>query len=216
MKGIYAIKYKIKAVIGLACILLVILIGNLVIRERFSKLDQSIHSICNDRLKPSVYIFEITNIIYQKRLLLDDNLSAGEITTQIINYNQTIAGLIESYESTFLTNEEKKQWFEFKTHLSCYNDIEAQFLKSNEINKTAGLAFEAEFSSVLQDLNKLSKIQVGEGNVLEQKSKSLINSSLAFSTFEMSLLIILGLFTIAILGVTDRVIFNNTHKHHLN
>lgn len=216
MKWMYAIKYKIKAVAGLVLILSLILIGNLVTREKFAKLDKSMHSIYNDRLKPSVYIFEITNIIYQKRLLLKDDLPLSETTARIKEYDRTIAGLIHSYEGTFLTTAEKKQWQEFKLHLERYNALESQFVRTDIAYQSNKLTSDAEFSSVLHDLSELSKIQIGEGDILQKRSESMINSSIAFSTFEMALLVILGLFTMAILGISDHVIFNKTHQHHLN
>lgn len=216
MKWVYSIKHKIKAVVGLASILLLILIGNIVIREKFSKLDKSMYSIYNDRLKPSVYLFEITNIMYEKRLLLNAGLPLNEITPHISDHNLTIAKLIHSYETTFLTIEEKKRWSDFKIHLDRYNDLESQFLNYDIADQTGNQVFHAEFSSILQDLSKLSKIQIGEGNELQQRSRSIINSSIAFSTFEMALLIVLGLFTMTILSISDHIIFNNKHQQHLN
>lgn len=216
MRWQYHIKYKIRAAVGLMCIILIILAGNFFLRQKISTLDQSMSSICNDRLKPSVYIFEITDNIYRKRLLIKENDINTPVISRIHEHNRLIATLIASYEKTILTTEETREWAEFRKHLDQYNELEGSYLTKNLSSDKNQIALESELNSVLYDLNRLSKIQIGEGDELRQQSKTIMNSSLTFSTLEMALLIILGLFTLAILSVSDRAIFNNAQKHSLN
>jgi hypothetical protein len=216
MKWLYHIKYKIRAVFGLASIIVVIITGNLVLRERIADLDQSMSSIMNDRLKPSGYIFEITHAVYQKRLLFLDSIANAEAVARIAHHNSTIETLIISYEKTFLTSEEKQEWLAFKKHLHAYNHFESQYFNSQANTTPDRKAMTAEFSGVLENLGHLSNIQIGEGDQLQKHSKSVVNSSIAFSSVEISLLIVLGLFTMAILSISDHVLFNRKDKQSLN
>lgn len=216
MKWLYHIKYKIRAVFGLASIIVVIITGNLVLRGRISDLDQSMSSIMNDRLKPSGYIFEITHAVYQKRLLFLDSIANAETAARIAHHNSTIETIIISYEKTFLTSEEKKEWLAFKKHLHAYNHFESQHFNSGADITANRQTMATEFSGVLDNLSQLSNIQVGEGNQLQKHSKSVVDSSLAFSSVEISLLIVLGLFTMAILSISDHVLFNRKDKQILN
>lgn len=215
MKWPYQIKHKIKAVAGLAAIISIILVGNFFLREKISTLDKSMSSICNDRLKPSVYIFEITDNMYRKRLSIRDKDNNVQTAKYIGECNHSIDGLIRSYEQTVLTKEEKQQWTAFRKHLLVYNHLEEKYL-SGTSGPADHPALEAELVLVLDNLNRLSKIQIGEGNELRQKSRTILNSSLTFSTLEIALLIVLGLFTSVILNVSDRAVFNNIQKHSLN
>ncbi len=217
MKWAYHIKHKIKAAFVLAIIILVILLGNLVIRERFSSIDKSMSSIYNDRLKPSAYLYDISHNIYQKRLLHNEDVNA-HTSSLIYSHNKTIATLIGQYEQTVLTDEEKQQWKLFKQHLYRYNALENDWLKAGNEQMTTAANNEllAAFNLALKNLDNLSNIQVGEGNYLQRNTTSMVNSSLVFSSLEISLLIILGLFTLVILSVSDNAIFKQHQKQMLN
>jgi hypothetical protein len=213
MNWMYHIKYKIRAVFGLASIIVVILAGNLLLRVRLADLDKSMSSIMNDRLKPSAYIFDITHSAYQKRLLFADGVVNAQTVAEISRHSHTIDTLISSYEKTYLTTEEKKQWAAFKQHLDAYDHLEGLYFSGQTANKQA---MAAEFAGVLNNLGNLSKIQIGEGNELQKHSRSVVDSTIAFSSVEIALLIVLGLFTMAILSISDHVLFNNKQQQSLN
>ena len=216
MKWLYHIKYKIRAVFGLASLIVVILVGNLVLRQKMEALDQSMSSIMDDRLKPSGYIFELTHAIYEKRLMFVDNVTNTKVASKINQHNQAITKLIKSYEETYLTPDEEKQWTAFKTHLDAYNYFEQAYFNQQTSIMVDKQAMTSEFEDALDNLGQLSRIQIGEGTQLRQQSKSIVNSSIAFSTVEIALLIVLGLFTMAILSISDHVIFNRNQKQFLN
>ncbi|MBS1632435.1 MAG: MCP four helix bundle domain-containing protein [Bacteroidetes bacterium] len=205
-----------KAALGLTGIILIILVGNFFLSAKISSLDQSISSICDDRLKPSVYIFEITDNIYRKRLLLKEKGNDAQTITLINSHNSNIAALMQSYEQTVLTKEEKLHWAEFQKHLDLYNDLEKKYTGGDMEYDTNSIALEAALNAVLNDLNSLSKIQIGAGDELRQSSQTIISRSQMFSTLEMALLVVLGLLTLTILSVSDRVIFNVGQKQSLN
>ncbi|MBN9482503.1 MAG: hypothetical protein BGO70_18155 [Bacteroidetes bacterium 43-93] len=216
MKWQYYIKYKMKAALGLTGIILIILVGNFFLSAKISSLDQSISSICDDRLKPSVCIFEITDNIYRKRLLLKEKGNDAQTATLINSHNRNIAALVQSYEQTVLTKEEKLRWAEFRKHLDLYNNLEKKYLDGDTEYNPNSIALEAGLNAVLNDLNSLSKIQVGAGDELRQSSQIIISRSQMFSTLEMALLVVLGLLTLTILSVSDRAIFNVGQKQSLN
>lgn len=223
MKWPYYIKYKIKAACILIIILSFILLGNIVERNSFSTLDQSIASIYKDRLQVSQYIYEISNALYQKRLLFDagDGKSGTAIESGIQRHNETIAGLIRDYEQTVLTKEEKIQWNLFKNHLYEYNQLESQWI-AGEHTLTAMNSHPAyknlreKFNQAILNLDALSKIQIGEGYHLQKDSHSIVSNRLAFSSLEISLVIVLGLFTLVILSATDKNIFQQRQNKALN
>lgn len=211
MKWAYYIKYKIRTVCFLAGILAVILAGNFWDRQSVHSLDTSMASILHDRLKPSAYIYEISNKLYEKRLLLNPATAGVSDPAVRQRNNKAISGLISSYESTTLTMEEKKEWKLFKNHLSHYNTLEEELLQAAPDNKDLSL-IDQQFKLTLAHLDNLSKIQIGEGTFLFKNSQSVVNDTLMVSQLEIAILIILGLFTLILLSVSDKSLFKQTQQ----
>ena len=215
MKWAYYIKYKIRTVAFLAAILLVVLLGNFVERNSYTILDNSIASIYKDRLEVSQFLYEISNSLYQKRLILSEkNVVTRAINAEVNIHNININKLIEKYEETVLTKEEKTKWLSFKNSLSEYNYLEKQWLISQ--TKENYISAISQFKSTIVYLDALSNIQVGEGHHILEDSHSIVNNRLVFSSFEISLLIILGIFSLIIISATDTRIFKSWQNEALN
>ncbi|MCD6064122.1 MAG: hypothetical protein K0R82_2033 [Flavipsychrobacter sp.] len=218
MKWAYYVKYKLKAAIVLMGIIIVILLSNFSERRSFSSLDSSMASINNDRLKPATYIFEISNNLYRKRLLHDANVAhtQEELRARTLQHNRNIALLMADYENTYLTTEEKMHWTAFKQQLQNYNDLEASWLRLHKEDKTSALAMhgniDRRFDATMQSLDRLNRIQVGEGDNLTKNTHSIINNNMMLSYLEISLLVILGLATLVLLSVSDNALFSQKQK----
>jgi len=200
MKWAYQIKYKVRAAAALATIILIILAGNLLIREKFSSIDRSMTSMMDDRLKASAYIYSISNHLYQKRLMMESGQPAAN---EIRKHDHSVSVLIQDYEKTYLTKEERRHWQSFKAHLYDY----AQFAATSGETKQS-----QSFERLMSELNALSSIQLAEGQGLQKNTHSIVSSTLLISTLEISLLIVLGLFTLVLLSTSDFSVF----KHYDN
>ncbi|WP_276135257.1 MCP four helix bundle domain-containing protein [Polluticoccus soli] len=213
MKWAYYVQHKLKAAFVLTGIIVVVLLNNFLDRRNFSNLDETMVSINNDRLKPAAYIFEISSNLYRKRLLHDENNfhTPEQLSALAVQYNRNIALLMKDYETTVLTTEEKKQWTAFRQNLQNYNDLEASWLRLHNDNREAATAMhgniDRRFDATMQTLDKLNRIQVGEGDNLTKSTHSIVNSTMVMSYLEISLLIILGIFALVILSVSDNALF---------
>lgn len=222
MKWAYQVKYKIRTAIFLTGILLVILISNLLTKTGFSNLDESITSLVNDRLKPATYIYQLSTNVYQKRLLQDDNIphTLAEVQALIAKRNDSINALVKDYEITYLTKDEQKEWLAFRTHLNEYNALERIWLQMQSENKPISpemyQKIDNHFALTLQNLNALSKIQVGEAGALQKETKSIISNNLMMSYLVITLLIILGLFTLVLLTTTDHALLKQQQNQNWN
>lgn len=215
MKWAYYIKYKVRTVAFLATILVIVLLGNIFERNSYSTLDDSITSIYKDRLEVSQYIYEISSSLYQKKLLLSEADIPNERTRlDIASLNNFIGTQIDKYEKTVLTKEERNKWLLFKENLFEYKTLEQQWLNSpteEEYERTT-----SQFLSTVKILDGLSNIQVAEGLQILEDSHGIVSSRLSFSTFEITLLIILGLFSLIIISAVDERIFKNLKNRSLN
>ncbi len=196
MKWAYHVKDKMKAAAVLLLIIVLILVNNISNRKTFSRLNESIASIYKDRLMPATYIFQLTDHLYQKKLLDSEEKSAGELTVNALMHDTAIATLVKTYEMTYLTASEKEQWKLFKQHLENYDTL----VSTSEKNERA---INGAFDKVLQSLNALSEIQAKEGSQLFKISSLNINGTIIMSQLEIALLLILGIFALVLVSAND-------------
>ena len=194
MKWAYLIKDKMKAVAVLLLIIVLILVNNISNRRTFSKLNESIASIYKDRLMPATYIFQLTDHLYQKKLLL--NTQSEQNKTAVAKHDSAVTAIIKTYETTYLTSVEKRQWTAFKKELGHYNTLTMAPGKDEE-------AINESFDNVLNGLNALSEIQANEGSHIFSISKIDISGTIIMSHLEIALLLILGIFALVIINAND-------------
>lgn len=206
MKWAYHIKHKVKATAILLIIILIVVFAQMSNRVSVSDLDRSVSSIHQDRLMPATYIFEISNHLYQKRLAQEHTTNT---TTQTATHDESIALLIKNYESTYLTVNEKKAWSEFKASLEGYNMHYASAgYNTPEYDKA--------FNKVIASLSALNNIQIGESNNIQKQSKSIVGNTNMLFEFEAALLILLSLFAMVIISISDKALFFKPKKASLN
>jgi hypothetical protein len=194
MKKTIQLKNRAKAAIVLLAIMCLVLLGNLAGRQNYSNLDRSISSIYKDRLMPATYIYEISDHLYQKRLLQEESNPKSMAGERSI-HDKAIASLIHDYEQTFLTPEEKNQWDEFKQQLAAYNALALN----------SSMASRQHFNEAMNRLHSLSRLQVGEGTELQKNAKAIISGSNIMSTFELSVLVILGFSAIILISKPEKL-----------
>ncbi len=196
MKWAYQVKDKMKVVAVLLLIIILILANNISNRRTFSNLNESIASIYKDRLMPATYIFQLTDHLYQKRLLYDSNRQLNSTGINAAAHDKAIKNIIKTYEATYLTDAEKQQWANFKRELEEYNKLSISLVNDDK-------ATEASFNKVLQSLNALSNIQASEGNNIFKLSSININGTIIMSQLEIALLLILGIVALVLISAGD-------------
>lgn len=199
--------YKNRLGLVLVALISVILLNNIYSRQSVTDLDHAISSIYKDRLMPATYIFQLTDHLYQKRLLHDQHPGNERLLQQ---HNDAINTLIHDYETTHLTKEEHHHWHHFKRELDHYNAAVG-------INASGGSqAGEQRFSQTLQHLNSLSQIQAGEGNHLHKDTIDILNNTTMRSYLEVVLIIALGLLAVVMLGLTQKGMYQMPQQASLN
>jgi hypothetical protein len=220
MKWAFIIKYKLKAAAVLLVIMTTILLGNLYERHNFNTLDKSISSIYQDRLMPATYIYELSNHLYEKRLLQEHYAEYPPTELQKKNFihDDAIASLLQDYEKTYLTDEESKHWAELKHSLYNYNS-QYNIALANIRKKTPAMnsgQLNNYFDEMMVQLNALSKIQAGIGHSIEKDSHAIVAGSIIPAYLENSLLIVLGIICIVLFSVSDNRMLRNIQQGSLN
>ncbi|HRK55552.1 MAG TPA: MCP four helix bundle domain-containing protein [Cyclobacteriaceae bacterium] len=211
MKWAYSLRNKGKIAFSAALILIMIFIKNWIDKKHVAELNSSFSSVFDDRLVVESYIFQLSDHLYQKKILIANCTNAEQILLaqpQVNIHNSTINQILVDYEITKLTTAESMYFGSLKERLQNLNAMEEKFLSALTIqdhNTSTALATEIQknFDMAMLDLNQLSKIQVSEGRLLKEQSKKIAAGSTLLSQLELVVLIGIGML-IQILIFTSR------------
>lgn len=201
MNTIQKFRYKTKIGILLGSLLALLLLNNIAGQNSFARMQRDATSMYADRLMPSTFLFDIGEALYQERILLTSSESPEAVAASLRHHRNDIRDLMQRYEKTVLTPEEKAEWSALKENLAALNQMNAWTAQSN-----------LQFDQAIKTLNNLKAIQAGEGAIL-QKDLSRISMNSTFRGYaEMVLLIIIGGITLSLIGFS-RDVFEKVVSH---
>lgn len=179
---------KIKWVLGITLIFGLVLTTNLIDRNNFTQVKDSVVSIYKDRLVAKSYIYEMSKLIHDKELAILKNDTVF-LKNSFKNINQNIKISISNYEKTKLTTEEAEVFQDLKSYLSRLERTESEFLKDKTKNKSEILNL---LNSINDTLDSLSQIQLTEGNRQMNITKRAVEDVELFTQIEIYFLIFLA------------------------
>lgn len=180
---------KIKWLLGFSMIFILVIATNLIDRNNFLKIKDSVASIYNDRLVAKDLIFELSQSLHKKEIALLRSDSATYVIKEKKNKNQ-ISDFISRFQATKLTNEESDLFDNLKTNLVLLQKAEDIYINSKFTQKEDLLRY---IAIVNEDLYSLSKIQLNEGGVQMSITKKAVNSIELFTHIEIYVLIFLAI-----------------------
>lgn len=180
---------KVKWVLGILMIFVLIVTTNLIDRNNFVRVKDSVVTIYEDRLIANDLIFEISKSVQEKEVavVLKDSTFFKRANTQV---NKNIRNLISEFELTKLTSEESYVFNELKENIKLLIDSESNFSNLNFLNSNYVLAH---ISKIKDNLSDLSKIQLNEGKRQMSISKKAINTVELFTQIEIYILVFLAI-----------------------
>jgi hypothetical protein len=194
-----AISYKKRKITGFLIIgvLVVMLYGkNLLERQSFRSVSSTLSDVYEDRLLVESYIFKISEKLFTIQKLVDHctiNFDYSKAVLEISKEEQEILKLVSAFEATQLTEQEATLLGDFKRIIEKDLSIKSYQLLYNDssgVNEEQVKVYDQKIARAQQDLEKLSSIQLEEGEKLVSKAKTLINRSQIWAQFEVALLLI--------------------------
>ena len=194
-----AISYKKRKITGFLIIgvLVVMLYGkNLLERQSFRSVSSTLSDVYEDRLLVESYIFKISEKLFTIQKLVDHctiNFDYSKAVLEISKEEQEILKLVSAFEATQLTEQEAPLLADFKRIIEKDLSIKSYQLLYNDstgVNEVQVKVYDQKIARAQQDLEKLSSIQLEEGEKLVSKAKTLINRSQIWAQFEVALLLI--------------------------
>jgi hypothetical protein len=212
--ALFQIKDKMKMALVLLIIIAVILLCNISLRHSFKTLDAQMHTIYKDRLIPSNYLFSMAEILFQKRLHLDEGIMTPAATSGGMA-NDSLSQLIKSYEITYLTRNEEQVFNNFKNAWKEYQQNEESF-KTGVIPMGNRQEMYRQLREMQLQLQQLGNIQVEEGTKLHLDARKVVKGTQVELQLEISLLIILGVIALVLLSIREKLISKKRENEWLN
>lgn len=180
---------KIKWVLGILMVFVIIVTTNLIDRNNFLRVKDSVTTIYEDRLIANDLIFEILKPIHEKEVAvaMSDSAFFSE-RNKLLNAN--IRDFIERFEQTKLTVEEQNVFKNLKVNIVNLKQYEIAFIASNFSEKEPLFK---QISGVNKNLYDLSKIQLNEGSRQISISNRAIDTVELYTQIEIYILIFLAI-----------------------
>ncbi len=210
-----SIKQKAGILAGIFFLIAMVMLTNFSDRREYDTLDNTVGSIYKDRLVTSEYLFRISNHLYQKKIWLQENSgNPASSNPGLSEHDKAIGILMQKYESTYLTPEEKKEWKGFKTALQNYNSQVNNKLNPPLISDAAILS--NSFQQMENHLNHLIGIQSSEGHVLHSTSRKIISDTRLNAWMEMAMLFVISIALLRWSGFNEKLNHLNRDRALLN
>jgi hypothetical protein len=179
---------KIKWILGITMIFMLIVSTNLIDRNSFLQVRNSVETIYEDRLIAKDIIVSILQLIQEKELAVavQDSTFFVKRNTAV---NQQLETLLTQFAATELTKQERQILANFNESLSKLETMETEFVQNSYFPATA---LEQQLAAVRGKLATLSKIQLEEGRRQVAISRKALDTVDLFTRLEIYGLIILA------------------------
>ncbi len=191
---------KIKWVLGIMVVFLLILMTNLIDRQNFVVVKDSIETIYADRLVAQDIIFDLYQSVLEKEVLY---AKAADLPpkNRLSTIDARVTQSLELFATTKLTEREKVIFTQLQQTVADLRRLETTVVAE----QSAPEAISEQLTAVKEQLTALSAVQLSEGKQQLFKSQKAIGSAELFTQLEIGALIVLALAIQLILLYTPRV-----------
>ncbi|MGY5353934.1 MCP four helix bundle domain-containing protein [Wenyingzhuangia sp. IMCC45467] len=177
---------KVKKVLSVLLIFFIVLSTNLVDKDNFNSLKQSVTTIYEDRIVVCDLIFETSLLIQDKEIAI---VSADTLFFKNKNakVNREIDSYIKKYEQTKLTDKERNIFDDLKT------ELERLYKLENNSKTPSSKKVLSSIHLIKEKLQHLSKIQLDEGKLQMHMSNKAMKTINLFTQIEIIFLIIIAI-----------------------
>lgn len=197
MEILYAIRHKGKIALLLLIIIFLGIFSSQTYNDNISKIGDSFSEVYSDRIIAQDYIYKMVKILHKVEFVLSqpftDDLEKKILFTA--DDRVEISLLLENYEHTKLTAKEEVIFNEFKNNILVMIALEKKYLNEHNYDVRENI-FKSQtyyLNQSLNQLDKLSEIQISRVKDLNEKSQKSVSFSTLLNQFDWALLIIIGI-----------------------
>ncbi|ARN77436.1 hypothetical protein BST97_05240 [Nonlabens spongiae] len=178
---------KIKWLLGISMVFVLIVTTNLIDRNNFIQVKDSVTSLYEDRLVAKNIIYDMSVSIHDLELAIVTD-SSFQADNKIKTTKDHLENLIVRFETTKLTKEEEKVFKKFKQGVQ---DLSAKSAAGSRESIDSTLLQSSQL--LKQKLNDLAEIQLAEGGVQMGITKKAVETVELFTSIEIYVLIFLAI-----------------------
>lgn len=180
---------KIKWILGIFVVFFLIAATNLIDRNNFKRVRDSVVTIYEDRLVVQGLIFEFLELVHEKQMAaaLSDDTFFKEKNRSV---NNTLKTLNASYLNTNLTPKEERVFKDLQVNFNKLTDLENSIDNGQLENASA---YKQQINLIKENLHELSQIQITEGSRQSLISKEAFKSVEWFTQVEIYFLVFLAI-----------------------
>lgn len=197
MEILYAIRHKGKIALLLLIIIFLGIFSSQTYNDNISKIGDSFSEVYSDRIIAQDYIYKMVKILHKVEFVssqpFTDDLEKKFLFTA--DDRLEISLLLENYEHTKLTAKEEVIFNEFKNNILVMIALEKKYLNEHNYDVRENI-FKSQtyyLNQSLNQLDKLSEIQISRVKDLNEKSQKSVSFSTLLNQFDWALLIIIGI-----------------------
>ena len=180
---------KIRSIAAVMIIFLVVLATNLIDKDNFAQVEESVEKIYEEQLKTKDAIIDLTNLIHEKRIA---------ILTQDTNYytlrkglsNEQISSRIDDCEKGEVNREEGYILDDLRENCNHIFQLEKADSTRQLLNNSA---YWDRISLIEEEIQKLAEVQMEEGKRQKLISRDALASAKLFSRIEIYLLVAIAI-----------------------
>jgi hypothetical protein len=180
---------KVKWFLGIFLVFFLILATNLVDKENFTRIKDSVETTYEDRLVAQDMILDFYEIIQEKEIAIVDSDNQF-FEQENRSANESLGNLIERYSSTRLTKEEERVFEEFRANVTGLQEKEGDLKKLLSSEKTT---YRSMLDKIKDNLHDLADIQIEEGRRQTLLSRDVMEKVELFSQVEIYILLTLAI-----------------------
>ena len=180
---------KLKWVLGFLMVFVLIIATNIIDKNNFIRVKDSVVTIYEDRLIANDLIFEMSKAVQEKEVaaILADSLFFSQRNAKI---NNDLDGFVSRFEETKLTVQERSLLGDLKQNIAALKKSEVAFVGSGFDSESDVVKH---ISGIQGNLYDLSKIQLSEGGRQMSISQKTIDTVELFTQIEIYLLVFLAI-----------------------
>lgn len=180
---------KIKWVASILLVFFIVLVTNLIDKGNFNRLRNSVTTIYEDRMVASDALFEMAALIHKKEVaILSSDLHYFQKETEKANHDIDV--LIERYEQTKLTKNEREIHQYLKEELGNLKLVEKNYKPSDAKGKASLLKSSGKIDQYIHDLSKIQLREARQQMFVSDKAMDRIN---LFTQVEVVFLILMAI-----------------------
>lgn len=179
---------KVKWTLGILSVFFIILATNLIDRNNFKIVKNSVETIYADRLIAQDIILDLSKLMWQKELAYT-KYETAQFKTKNTTINTRLEELIDLFSATKLTPREKIVFEQLNKNFVSLKKHELTVLQSQLPNQK----FDDQLALIQDNLDDLAGIQIEEGRRELFESKRAIESVDLFTHLEIYALIIMAI-----------------------